>query len=167
MRDLGVEARRGTIFDFEFEPCSIDIITMWDVIEHVRDPNQYISKIAKIIKPKGLLVLTTGSIDSLMFKIQKRNWHLLIPPQHLFFFNPNSLTLLLSKHGLKVIKLEYEGQYTNVGYIMDKMKRLHGNHKVIELIDEGARVLKFDKLSIYLNLLDVMTVYARPSSKDI
>jgi SAM-dependent methyltransferase len=162
-RYLGVEAKKGTIFDFSFEPNSVDVITMWDVIEHVRNPDSYVKKISDIIAPGGLLVLSTGNVDSLMFRIQGSNWHLLIPPQHLFYFNKSSITFLLAKYGFNAVKVEHRGQYTNVGYIMDKMKRLHARSKTLPLMDAVVKSLTLNKLKIYLNLFDVMTVYARRS----
>ncbi|MEI9475111.1 MAG: class I SAM-dependent methyltransferase [Deltaproteobacteria bacterium] len=165
VKRLGVDARKGTIFDFSFEPKSIDVITMWDVIEHVRDPDSYIRKISDIIAPGGLLVLSTGNVDSLMFRIQRSNWHLLIPPQHLFYFNKSSITFLLAKHEFNIVKVEHRGQYTNIGYIMEKMKRLHTRSKMIPLMDAVVKSLTLNKLNIYLNLFDVMTVYATRCSK--
>jgi ubiquinone/menaquinone biosynthesis C-methylase UbiE len=164
VENLGVDAKKGTILDFSFEPNSIDIITMWDVIEHVRDPDSYIRKISDIIAPGGLLVLSTGNVESLMFRIQRSNWHLLIPPQHLFYFNKSSITFLLGKYEFNVVKVEHRGQYTNLGYIMDKMKRLHPRIKMIPLVDTVVKSIKLNKRNIYLNLFDVMTVYARRST---
>jgi 2-polyprenyl-3-methyl-5-hydroxy-6-metoxy-1,4-benzoquinol methylase len=160
VKEMGLNAKCGTIFDHDYEKQSFDIITMWDVIEHVRDPDKYIEKINQIMKPGGLLVLSTGNIDSLMFKIQKKNWHLLIPPFHLYYFNKHNITKLLEKHGFEVKSLKLDGQYTNVGYIASKLKRMHERNKLVSLGDTIVKALKLDGLNIYLNLFDVMTVYA-------
>lgn len=158
--NLGINALCGNIFDINFESQSFDIVTMWDVIEHVRDPNRYIEKVSQIIKQGGLLVLSTGNIESLMFKIQRQNWHLLIPPLHLFYFNKASISTLLRRHGFKIINISHNGQYTNIGYIFNKLKRLHPSNKLATFSDTIIKRLNLNKLNIYLNLYDVMTVYA-------
>ncbi len=164
--NLGVKAKCGTIFDLNFEQKNFDIITMWDVIEHVRDPDKYIDKVSQFIRPGGLLALSTGNIQSLMFKVQKKKWHLLIPPQHLFYFSPNTISILLENHGFKIIKISYDGQYTNIGYIIDKLKRIHTKNKLIKFMDFFIKTIKLNKLNIYLNLYDVITVYAQRDSED-
>ncbi len=165
VQNLGVKAYCGSIFDTYFEARSFDVITMWDVIEHVTDPNKYIQKTSKIIRPGGLLVLSTGNIDSLMFKAQGKKWHLLIPPMHLFYFNPNSIKRLLAQNGFNVIKISFDGQYTNIGYIINKLKRLHAKNKYVEFLGTIAKMLKLDRVNIFLNLYDVMTIYAKRNGR--
>lgn len=160
VNNYGVNAVCGTIFDVDFGSQLFDMITMWDVIEHVRDPNKYVEKVSRLIQPNGLLVLSTGNVESLMFKLQKKNWHLLIPPLHLFYFSPKTIRKLLECHGFRIINISHQGQYTNVGYIFAKLKRLHSKNKLISLADTIIESLRLNRLNIYLNLFDVMTVYA-------
>lgn len=159
-KNLGINALCGNIFDINFKSQSFDIVTMWDVIEHVRDPNRYIEKVGQIMKHGGLLVLSTGNIESLMFRIQRQNWHLLIPPLHLYYFSKNSISSLLRRHGFKIINISHNGQYTNIGYIFNKLKRLHKSSRAADFSDSIIKRLSLNKLNIYLNLYDVMTVYA-------
>ncbi len=161
VKELNVNAKYGTISDLNFSQQYFDVITMWDVIEHVKDPNKYIDKISNIIRTGGLLVLSTGNIESLMFKIQKKKWHLLIPPKHLFYFSPKTISMLLNKYGFRVLNIENEGQYTNLGYMMDKLKRLHVKNKTINFFSTIMKKLNLNQYNIYLNLYDVMTVYAK------
>ena len=161
VQSLGVEAISGSILDIDFKDQLFDIITMWDVIEHVSDPNEYMRAISRMIHPGGLLAITTGDIESIMFKIQNKNWHLLIPPIHLFYFSPKTITFLLEKHGFKVIKISRIGQYTNIGYMLNKIKRLHSNSTFIKFIVNMTNRFKLNKFNLYMNLYDVMTVYAK------
>jgi len=160
VNELGVNAKCGTIFDFNTKDQLFDIVTMWDVIEHVRDPDEYIAHVSKVVNPGGLLVVSTGNIESLMFKIQKKNWHLMIPPFHLYYFNKTNLTKLLESNGFEVKSLTHDGQYTNVGYITNKLKKMYDGNKIMSIGDNLVKILKLDRLNIYLNLFDVMTVYA-------
>jgi 2-polyprenyl-3-methyl-5-hydroxy-6-metoxy-1,4-benzoquinol methylase len=161
VRELNVNAKYGTICDMNFSQQYYDVITMWDVIEHVKDPDKYIDIISNIIRPGGLMILSTGNIESIMFKVQKKKWHLLIPPKHLFYFSPKTISMLLNKYGFRVLNIENEGQYTNLGYMMDKLKRLHVKNKTINFFSTIMKKLNLNQYNIYLNLYDVMTVYAK------
>jgi|TARA_B100001964_G_scaffold39744_1_gene43463 SAM-dependent methyltransferase len=161
VRELNVNVKCGTILDLNFSQQYFDVITMWDVIEHVKDPSKYIDKISNIIRPGGLMILSTGNIESIMFKIQKKKWHLLIPPKHLFYFSPKTISMLLNNYGLRVLNIANEGQYTNIGYMIDKFKRLHEKNKAISILNTVIRRFNLNQYNIYLNLYDVMTVYAR------
>ena len=160
VNQIGVNAKCGTVFDLKEDEGTYDVITMWDVIEHVKDPTEYIKKTSNFLKKGGLLVVSTGNIDSLMFKIQKKKWHLMIPPFHLFYFNTNNIKKLLEKNGLEVLKIFHDGQSTNVGYITSKMYRMNPTNILIKYINKFVHFSRLSKLNIYLNLFDVMTVYS-------
>jgi 2-polyprenyl-3-methyl-5-hydroxy-6-metoxy-1,4-benzoquinol methylase len=161
---LNIKAQIGTVFNAKLNKNIYDIITMWDVIEHVTNANAYIKRISELIKPNGLFVLSTGDINTTMFKIQRENWHLLTPPQHIYFFNPQNISVLLEEHGFKVIKILYKGQYTNVGYIFNKLKNMYSDRRILARIFAFLSTSFIRKCNIYLNLFDVMTVYAIPNN---
>ena len=80
-----------------------DVIALWNVIEHVEKPTQLIEEAARILKEGGLLVLTTGNIDSPIAKLRKAKWRVLIPPIHLSYFSPRSIKHLLNSYNLEII----------------------------------------------------------------
>jgi hypothetical protein len=69
--------------------------------------------------------------------------------------------MLLNNYGLRVLNIANEGQYTNIGYMIDKFKRLHEKNKAISILNTVIRRFNLNQYNIYLNLYDVMTVYAR------
>src|SRR5262249_52589140 len=75
----------------ELPTAAFDCITMWDVIEHLRDPAGTIKTLAGALRPGGVLALSTGDLTSLCARLCGRNWHLLNLPEHLFFFSPRCL----------------------------------------------------------------------------
>jgi SAM-dependent methyltransferase len=159
--NLGVRAKQGSVFDCGSENGPFDVVTMWDVIEHVSDPDSYMEKVSEIVRPGGLLALSTGNIDSMMFRFQKTNWHLLIPPLHLFYFNPKNISILLRNHGFEVINIGHMGQYTNVGYMINKLMRTHSKGSLAGWLKVLSKVPFLSKINIYINLFDVMTIFAK------
>jgi len=80
-----------------------DIITAFDVIEHLRNPEEFIRNCSKLLKKDGLLVIMTVVLDSWTYKVFKGRvmW---IADQHLFYFTREQLAKLLKKYGLEIYK---------------------------------------------------------------
>ena len=74
-----------------------DIITLYDVIEHVSNPKSLINNIHKMMNKSALLVIYTPNSSSFSFDYLKEKSNLVIPPLHLHYFNNDSLTYLIKK----------------------------------------------------------------------
>ena len=85
-----------------FPDASFDVVTMYDVLEHVPDLHGILAGIHGILKPGGLLVVQSPNLDSVMADMTKPNWSWLTPPDHLYHFTPDSLSSLLVQAGYKV-----------------------------------------------------------------
>ncbi len=90
--------------DADFEPESFDLVTLWNVIEHLDDPQGAIRHIHRILKPRGMVVLTTGDIESPLAKLQGRHWRMFMPPIHLSHFSPLTIRYLLESAKLTPIE---------------------------------------------------------------
>ncbi len=84
-----------------------DLVTLWDVIEHVDDPVAVLEACRKVLRPGGLLLFHTGNAS---FQIPKARWlyrlrpeggPYLIPYQHLSHFDPASARRSLRQAGLQ------------------------------------------------------------------
>ncbi len=84
---LGLPVTTGTLQDAALPPAHFDIVTLWDVIEHVPDPVPLLAEAARLLRPGGRLVLTTGDWGSAYAQARQADWHLLTPPWHLSFFS--------------------------------------------------------------------------------
>ena len=80
-------------------PGSFDVITMFDVIEHMRDPLDSFRGAAAALRPGGVLVVETGDIASAYARFIGRRWHYLDPPQHIFYFTASALIDALRASG--------------------------------------------------------------------
>jgi len=88
-----------------FDDHGFDVITLFDVLEHVPDIHAFLASIERVLKPGGLLVVQSPNIRSLMATLTRGKWSWLSPPDHLYHFSPDSLTMLLRSHGFNVKKL--------------------------------------------------------------
>lgn len=137
---------------------SMDVITMWDVIEHLPDPQSYVVKSNAILKQNGLLCITTGDIGSFNARLRKQKWRMLHPPTHLYYFSKETLRLFLEKNGFQILQEEYISLSRSIRQIAYSVlmsgKKKHGNlYKLLEK-------LYFTQFKLSLNLRDIIYVIA-------
>ena len=86
-----------------FEPNTFDVITLWDLIEHLRNPLKSLKKIHQTMKPGGLLVMWTPNVKNSIFLKERWTGYKIL--QHFYFFSGESLTNILEKVGFKIVSL--------------------------------------------------------------
>ena len=92
-----------------FPEESIDLVTMFHVIEHVGDPRAVVERIAGWLAPGGLFAIETPNIESIDARwFRESYWGGYHIPRHWHLFTPNSLSRLLTNAGLKVTAIEYQ-----------------------------------------------------------
>ena len=135
-----------------------NIFCMFDVIEHLTNPDAYLKKISAETKEGSLLFITTGDIKSINAKIKGKKWRLIHPPSHVHYFSKKTMKLILEKNGFKVLSIEYCGYYRNFISIFNKIEFLK---KYFSFIIKLLKFLKLSNLDIYLNLYDIMFIVAK------
>lgn len=152
--DLGLD-RKG------FETGSFDLVTLWDVVEHVPDPQELLRQVRALLKPTGALILETQNVDSLFANLLGKRWQHYKHEEHLYHFNPATIRRLLSEVGFQIVRNtpSYGGKYVSFGFIAERASRLS---PVAGLLMKPLTLFK--KVSLYLNLRDEMIVVARPTN---
>lgn len=106
---FGLDVFSGTLHEATFAAGSFDLVTLWDVIEHVPDPAAVLAEVARVLAPGGRVVLTTGDIGSTYAQQRGVQWHLMTPPWHLYFFSRATLASLAARAGLRVEHIAARG----------------------------------------------------------
>jgi 2-polyprenyl-3-methyl-5-hydroxy-6-metoxy-1,4-benzoquinol methylase len=163
-KTLKANASNEDFLKHKFEPESVDSVFMWDVVEHLAYPDDYIMKIAAILKPGGRVAITTGNIDALVPRIRKGSWRMIHPPTHVYYFSAKTLGKLLEKHGFMVERVKHRSVSRNVGSVFNQIignrKALNKNTKLLELGHRLATLLKLHKINIPINTFDIMEMVA-------
>lgn len=84
-----------------------DVITMFHVLEHLRDPVRALRTAAAWLAPGGDLILQVPNADSLQARLFKTRWYGLDPPRHLINFNRRSLEVALGRAGFRLQAVRY------------------------------------------------------------
>jgi 2-polyprenyl-3-methyl-5-hydroxy-6-metoxy-1,4-benzoquinol methylase len=87
----------------EVDDNSFDVVTIFDVIEHTPDPHRFISELCRVLKPGGILMVSTPNAASLSARFLKESWWVFGPEGHYVLFTPESLKILLKQHGCTII----------------------------------------------------------------
>lgn len=103
-RNLDVSPVR--LEDAAFADQSFDAVTMWDVLEHVHDPQHTLAEIYRILKPGGLIVVRVPNLTSWDAQLFQRYWAGLDAPRHLYLFTPQTLTQFLESAGFQMKNLD-------------------------------------------------------------
>jgi 2-polyprenyl-3-methyl-5-hydroxy-6-metoxy-1,4-benzoquinol methylase len=107
----------GSLDDQEFQPAAFDAITLWDVLEHLHDPNAAMGEINRLLSPDGLVVIRVPNPGSWLAKLFGRYWVGYEPPRHLYVFGKRHLASLLEKNGFKILETSYDiGSYMNFAF---------------------------------------------------
>ena len=106
---LGLPVITGTLQQAALPAASFDIVTLWDVIEHVPDPIPLLAEAARVLRPGGRLVLSTGDWGSAYAQARQADWHLMTPPWHLSFFSRATMAEAGRRAGLALTHCASEG----------------------------------------------------------
>jgi 2-polyprenyl-3-methyl-5-hydroxy-6-metoxy-1,4-benzoquinol methylase len=101
-RWFGIDLERKDIFEAPYEKNSFDAITMFQLIEHVHDPRAIIQRSQELLKPGGLLAMSTPNV--LTYRKKARGVETWKIPIHLFFFSPRTLVESVEKCGFTVVR---------------------------------------------------------------
>ncbi|MGQ0553737.1 MAG: class I SAM-dependent methyltransferase [Planctomycetota bacterium] len=152
------DVRQGDLLSVALPPAHFDLITLWDVVEHLEDPLAHLRAAARALKPDGLLLLETQNVSSLFARLLGRRWQHYKHEEHLYHFAPASLERLLEQTGFRSTSRtsRYGGKYVSMAFIAERAGRLHPwlSHFLAPLRAIGRR-------SLYLNFHDEMILCAR------
>jgi 2-polyprenyl-3-methyl-5-hydroxy-6-metoxy-1,4-benzoquinol methylase len=96
----GLSVRVGSLEDMGYPPRSFDLITMWHVLEHLREPRAALVHIETLLSPGGLLVL---EVPNLNFLPRKSYRYPMSRTLHLYHFSPATLAALVERAGFRVL----------------------------------------------------------------
>lgn len=146
-RARGLDVRCGDLIDWEADPAaqgrpepgSFDVITLFDLIEHTTDPRATLAACRRLLRPGGLLVITTPNIEGLvptvtywLFARTLGAWDHPTPPAHVVQFGRRTLQQILEQADFKIVR--WRAEHIPVAYSAGKLENavmdvLAGRHR--------------------------------------
>jgi SAM-dependent methyltransferase len=102
----GAQVFVGHILEAPFRPESFDVISCFDVLEHLYEPRRVMAKVGEWLKPGGIFYVLVPNVDAAEARAFGSYWHGLELPRHLFHYSPTSLKFLAESAGLREVSLE-------------------------------------------------------------
>jgi 2-polyprenyl-3-methyl-5-hydroxy-6-metoxy-1,4-benzoquinol methylase len=119
---VGVPVREGILDETAYPANTFDVITFWEVIEHLPDPRAFLTNVARVAKPGATILFSTPDSGSTVARILGRNWlGWRKVPEHLFFFDKPSLVRLLNETGFDVTGSRYVTLTVTWPYALERL----------------------------------------------
>ncbi|MFC1960869.1 methyltransferase domain-containing protein [Chloroflexota bacterium] len=157
---FGFDAQLGSLLDLDYAPGTYDLVTMWDVIEHVPDPMAHMEKIATLLRPGGIFVLATPDVGSIPARLTGKRWiGYKMADEHIYYFSVKTLTQMLDKAGFAVVQHYPVGKYVTMSLFFD---RLAFYLPFVEQVNNFLnRFFGLNEKAAYINPLDIVAITAR------
>jgi 2-polyprenyl-3-methyl-5-hydroxy-6-metoxy-1,4-benzoquinol methylase len=153
---LNVPVFAGTFEEYQGKESDYDIVSMWDVIEHLSKPFDAIKEVSKLLKTGGVFVFSTPNLNSIDRKIFKETWLGYDLPRHLYLFPDSLLRQVLKSQGLEVLdRFCFTGSHGSL-YLNLAYWNKHHQSRILEwLLTKGSEWFPFRLLTFLpLRIID-------------
>lgn len=150
----GLDIRTGPLEAQDFGMRKFDLITLWDVIEHLTAPVEVIQKSRELLSDGGLLIVNYPDYDSYACKVFGKRWPFFLSV-HLIYFTPDTIRRFLSDQGFEVILIRPYWQTLELGYALERASAYFGLFKILAKL---TRILGLAKLPLRYNMGQTLLV---------
>ena len=141
---LGVDIVLGELGDVAVPPDSLEAVCFWDTLEHMTNPRQQLAAAYRMLKPRGVIAVSTPNVAGFKARLQRRRWKHFAPASgHIMHFGPRTLSQLLTQVGFRIAHVETWG-FLNVTCLLGRIPySVRGLSVLQSLVDRGVGVLGF------------------------
>lgn len=146
-KKTGIEVLQGSWDEVSLPKNYFDVITMWDVVEHLESPVSCFKQIYGWLKKDGIVAVTTHNIKGWFPRLMGRKYPWLMR-FHLYHFEPKTLSAMLIKNNLNPILIKYYKKTVSLKYFLSRF---------------GIKVRSkvFEKIRFSFNTGDMFMIIAR------
>lgn len=145
-------AKQVKVFNADFESYyknnkkkRFDFITLNHLIEHLKNPQDIVTKIFRLLNENGILYIETPNLNSHLFNVEQKNYTFLTPPEHLWIFSQKSIQHIISNiPSLEIINsLTYSYPEHLMGIIKAELKIKDQKSKIKKTINSLSNISNF------------------------
>lgn len=108
-RDKHIRMHQGPLDETCFAGLAFDVVVWIEVIEHINDPNRDLAQIFRLLRPGGLLFITTPNFNSVERRLLGERFNVIDWPEHLTYYTPATLRRVLMASGFRKKKITTTG----------------------------------------------------------
>jgi SAM-dependent methyltransferase len=158
----GLDVRASTLEDAGYDPATFDAVVMLHVIEHLDDPAGTVETIARVLRPRGFLVVETPVYDTLMYRVLGRRERSLSCDGHIVFYTGRTLAALLERCGFEIVAQRRVGRTVSLGRLLWNIGVMSKSKTVQRITERVSNTLGLiHRGRLYLNTRDMVRVFAR------
>jgi len=136
-KEYGLDLRQGTLHEQNFSEGEFNIVSLFDVIEHLDQPGYVLDEIKRILHSDGQLIINYPEYDSWPRKLMGVKWPFFLSV-HLFYFTPKSIRQILEMHGFLVVRLEPYYQTLELGYVLERAGQIF---PLVKWLEKAVKIL--------------------------
>ena len=116
----GLDVFHGPIEAATFAPASFDVVTIFDVLEHLVDPVDALTRMRGWLRPNGRLFIAVPDFGGWWARASGVRWPMVTPKEHLYYFTRRTLRSLLCATGFEVVSMGLAGTPVSFGSLARK-----------------------------------------------
>ena len=120
---FGGRVKLGLVETADYPVESFDLVVAFDTFEHIYHPLEWLGQIRRILKPGGLIAMTTPDPSSLLARVSGRGWVSFKIPEHVFYWSPKTVRRALEKDW-EILEINRAGQYATLGFLFRRLFRV-------------------------------------------
>lgn len=152
-RARGLDIRQGTLPHPGLAGERFDVVSLVDVVEHVKDPVSFCRSAAAHLDDGGLLMVVTPDVSSVAARVLGRKWwHFRVA--HVGYFAPRSFARAAERAGLRVVLAERARWYFPVQYLLERVASYLPIGALVERMGNVAALAPVLRHIVALNLFD-------------
>jgi SAM-dependent methyltransferase len=135
-------------------PGTFDVVTFWDVMEHLADPKGFLNDIAKLVKPGGLIGFSTHMTDSWAVKLMGTKYPFFMD-MHVVHFSRVTVRRVLEEQGFELLGIAAHRRILRLGYFLEKLAAK------IPVVRPLSKWKWLSERYIRIGLLGLVNIFAR------
>ncbi len=154
---FGVDVFHGPIESYATDR-RFDVVTLWDVFEHLSDPVAVLGSIHRLLKPDGLLVFVTHNLDAPIARLLRGRYPFFME-MHTVHLNNQTRDLLLAKTGFTLVERRVHRRAVRVGYLLSRIRRW--GEAPARWAIRASRFLRAEDRILWIGFMGLETIFAR------
>jgi len=125
---FGDKILQGTIESEALSPESFDLLTAFDVFEHIYRPVAFVNRAHELLRDEGIFAFTTPNPKSLMARVFGKEWVSFKMPEHVFYWSPETIRKVLEEK-FEILEIQRAGQFATAGFLFRRLFQIEAEHK--------------------------------------